>query len=90
MFSKFIISALALAATVTAVPTGGSGGGSPSGAQCCQNVQNSNSVDALTAGLIKTLLGVDVSALNVPIGTGCTPIAIAGGVSWYVSAWTWL
>jgi hypothetical protein len=88
MYPKFFISALALAATATALPGGGSsGGGSPpttAPPQCCQNVKNSNDVDSLTAGILKTLLGIDISALNVPIGTGCTPIDILGGVSWYV------
>jgi hypothetical protein len=76
---QFFAPLLALAAVATAIPTGT---GSSSGAQCCQNVKNSSEVDTLTAGLIKTLLGIDVSALNVPIGTGCTPIAVLGGVSW--------
>jgi hypothetical protein len=89
MFSKFIVSALALAATVTALPGGGysGGGGSPpttSAPQCCQNVQNWSAVDSITKGIIAGLLGVDVSDLNVPIGTGCTPVAVLGGVGWYV------
>jgi hypothetical protein len=49
--------------------------------QCCQNVENSSSVDSWTTGIIKGLLGVDVSSLNIPIGTGCTPISVLGGVS---------
>jgi hypothetical protein len=78
---QFFAPLLALAAVATAIPTGTS----PStGAQCCQNVENSSSVSSVTAGLVKALLGVDVSTLNVPIGTGCTPIAVLGGVSWYV------
>jgi hypothetical protein len=81
-FTKTFVT-LALAASAFAVPTGGSG--DTSGAQCCQNVKNSSSVDTVTAGIIKALLGIDVSALNVPIGTGCTPVAILGGVSWYLS-----
>jgi hypothetical protein len=85
MFSKFIISALALAATVTALPggsPGGGGSGSSGSQQCCQNVQNWSDVDSSTQTLIAGLLGVAVSDLNVPIGTGCTPVAILGGVSW--------
>jgi hypothetical protein len=82
MFAKLTLVALATFAVLAgAAPT--DGGSSPTGsAQCCQNVENSNKVDSVTAGLIKELLGVDVSALNVPIGTGCTPIAVLGGVSW--------
>jgi hypothetical protein len=80
-FTKTFVT-LALAASAFAVPTGGSSGGSTSGAQCCQNVKNSSEVDSFTAGLIKELLGIDISALNVPIGTGCTPVAVLGGVSW--------
>jgi hypothetical protein len=49
--------------------------------QCCQNVQNSNTVGSGVCGLIDTLIGVDVSDLNIPIGTGCTPISVLGGVS---------
>jgi hypothetical protein len=51
------------------------------GAQCCQNVKNSSDVSSGVIGIIKGLLGVDVSDLNIPIGTGCTPVAILGGVS---------
>jgi hypothetical protein len=79
MFSKLFISALALASMVTAIPTGGSGS-TTAPPQCCQNVENSSQVDSVTKGLIKGLLGIDISALNVPIGTGCTPIDILGGV----------
>jgi hypothetical protein len=86
-FTKTFIT-LACAVSALAAPTwgssGGSGSGSSSGAQCCQNVTNSNSLDSWTAGILAGLLGVVVSDLNVPIGTGCTPIDILGGVSWYV------
>jgi hypothetical protein len=51
------------------------------GAQCCQDVENSSDVDSWTAGIIKGLLGVDISSLNIPIGTGCTPVSVLGGVS---------
>jgi hypothetical protein len=73
-----------LAAAVVAVPTGSTGGSAPAGAQCCQNVKNSSQIDSVTKGLIFALLGINVSDLNIPIGTGCTPIAVLGGVSWYV------
>jgi hypothetical protein len=82
-FTKTFVT-LALAASALAVPTGGSG--SSSGAQCCQNVENSSQVDSVTKGLIFALLGINISDLNIPIGTGCTPVAILGGVSWYVPA----
>jgi hypothetical protein len=87
MFSKFILSALALAATVSALPGGGSSSPSQcttSAPQCCQNVMNCNDADPSVLGILSGLLGVDASGLNVPIGTGCTPIDILGGVSWYV------
>jgi hypothetical protein len=51
------------------------------GAQCCQNVENSSNVDSWTEGVLEGLLDVDISTLNIPIGTGCTPVAILGGVS---------
>jgi hypothetical protein len=51
------------------------------GAQCCQNVQNSSSVSSAVAGIIKGLLGINISGLNIPIGTGCVPVGILGGVS---------
>jgi hypothetical protein len=83
MFSKLSISALALTlvGVAAAAPAGGGDSGcSTAGAQCCQNVQNSG--DADVASLVKSLIGVDVSGLNVPIGTGCSSIDILGGVSW--------
>jgi hypothetical protein len=81
MFSKAFVSTLALFGAVSALPNGGGGGGSSTGAQCCQNVQNSSQLDSKTAGILGGLLGVVVSGLNVPIGTGCTPISVLGGVS---------
>jgi hypothetical protein len=82
MFSKTLITALALVGAVSAVPNGsGSGGSTTGGAQCCQNVQNSGSLDSATKTALGPLLSVILSGLNIPIGTGCTPIAIAGGVS---------
>jgi hypothetical protein len=81
MFSKVFITALALVGAVSAVPTGsGSGGSTTPSQQCCQNVQNSSSLDSTTKGLLGGLLSVVLSGLNVPIGTGCTPIAVLGGV----------
>jgi hypothetical protein len=79
MFSKLFVATVALAGVVSAAPTGGSG--STSGAQCCQWVGNSSQLDAKDAGILAGLLGVVVSGLNVPIGTGCTPISVLGGVS---------
>jgi hypothetical protein len=81
---QFFAPLVLLAAAVAAVPTGSTGGSTTSGAQCCQNVKNSNEVDSVTKGLIFALLGVDVSNLNIPIGTGCAPLSVLGGVSWYV------
>jgi hypothetical protein len=80
-FTKTFV-ALALAASAIAVPTGSGGSGSTSSAQCCQNVTNSSSIKSTDPlGLLLGLLGVSLSNLNVPIGTGCTPIDILGGVS---------
>jgi hypothetical protein len=79
---QFFAPLVLVAATVAAIPTGTSP--STGSAQCCQNVKNSSQVGSLTQGLIFALLGINVSNLNIPIGTGCTPIAILGGVSWYV------
>jgi hypothetical protein len=81
MFSKFFIATLALASVAFAAPTGETGpsSGTP---QCCENVTNASDVDSTTVGLIKTLIGLDISVLNVPIGTGCTPLSVLGGVSW--------
>jgi hypothetical protein len=78
-FTKTFVT-LALAAGVLANPTW-SAPKPTGGAQCCQNVKNSSQVDSVTKGLLKTLLGIDISALNVPIGTGCAPISVLGGVS---------
>jgi hypothetical protein len=79
MYAKVFTIALAGLATLTAAtPTGGSGGSTTAGPQCCQNVQNSS--NPWVAALVKALVGVDVSGLNVPIGTGCSGIAVAGGV----------
>jgi hypothetical protein len=78
---QFFAPLLALVAVATAIPTGTSPSG---GAQCCQNVENSSSASSATKTLVKTALGIDISDLNVPIGTGCTPLAVGGGVSWYV------
>jgi hypothetical protein len=80
MFSKVFITALALVGAVSAVPTGS--GTSPTGsAQCCQNVENSQSLSSATQSLLGPLLSVVLSGLSVPIGTGCTPVAVLGGVS---------
>jgi hypothetical protein len=84
MFSKLFTLAF-VATAVVAAPApwdGGSGGSTTAGPQCCQWVENSS--DPATAALVKSLLGIDVSGLNIPIGTGCSAIAVAGGVEWYV------
>jgi hypothetical protein len=80
MFSKVFITALALVGAVSAAPTWGSGGSPTPSQQCCQNVQNSSTLSSEEQGVIAGLLGIAVGALNVPIGTGCTPIDVLGGV----------
>jgi hypothetical protein len=49
-----------------AAPSGSSGGSSTGSAQFCQKVENSS--DLLVAPLVKALIGLDVSGLNIPIG----------------------
>jgi hypothetical protein len=80
MFAKIFTLALAGFATLAvAAPNGGSGSSTAS-PQCCQWVENSSTPGV--AALVKALIGVDVSGLNIPIGTGCSGIAVAGGVQW--------
>jgi hypothetical protein len=85
MFSKLFTLAF-VATAVVAAPApwdGGSGGSTTAGPQCCQWVENSSSPGV--ASLVESLIGVDVSSLNIPIGTGCSAIGVAGGVEWYAS-----
>jgi hypothetical protein len=85
LFTLALAGFAALAAAAPAPWDGGSGGGSTTGTpQCCQDVQNSS--DPTTAALVKALLGIDVSGLNVPIGTGCSGLSVVGGVEWYARA----
>jgi hypothetical protein len=81
MFTKVFTLALAGFATLAvAAPTdGGSGGSTTASPQCCQHVDNSS--HPWVSSLVKAVLGIDVSGLNVPIGTGCAPISVLGGVS---------
>jgi hypothetical protein len=74
MFSKTFVTALVLVGAVSAT------GSTTGSAQCCQNVQNSSKLDSATKSLLGPLISVVLSGLNIPIGTGCTPIAVAGGV----------
>jgi hypothetical protein len=81
MFSQlFTLAFVATLAVAAPTPNDGGSGSSTSTPLCCQDVQNSS--DPGVASLIKSLVGVDVSGLNVPIGTGCSGIAVAGGVEW--------
>jgi hypothetical protein len=81
MFAKLFTLAF-VASLAVAVPTPNDGGsGSTTGTpECCQDVKNSS--DPATAALVKSLLGIDVSGLNVPIGTGCSGLSVVGGVQW--------
>jgi hypothetical protein len=81
MFAKAFTLALAGFATLTlAAPAPNGGSGSTTGSpQCCQWVENSSNPDV--AALVKALIGVDVSGLNIPIGQGCSGISVVGGVS---------
>jgi hypothetical protein len=81
MFSKIFTLAF-VATAVVAAPApwdGGSGGSTTSTPQCCQSVENSS--NPLVASLVKALIGIDVSGLNIPIGQGCSGISVVGGVS---------
>jgi hypothetical protein len=81
MFAKvFTLTLLATLAVAAPAPwDGGSGGGSTTSTpQCCQKVENSS--DPGVADVVKSLIGIDVSGLNIPIGTGCAPISVLGGV----------
>jgi hypothetical protein len=83
MFTKVFTLALAgftTLAVAAPAPNGGSGSSSTSTPQCCQSVTNSS--NPWVASLVKALTGVNVSGLNIPIGTGCSAIAVAGGVQW--------
>jgi hypothetical protein len=83
MFAKVFTLALAGFATLAAAaPTDGGSGSTTGTPQCCQNVENSS--DPWVSSLVKAVLGIDVSGLNVPIGTGCSGLSIVGGVQWYV------
>jgi hypothetical protein len=80
MFAKVFTLALAgFAALAVAAPTDGGSGSSTGTPQCCQSVTNSS--DPIVAALVKALIGVDVSGLNIPIGQGCSGISVVGGVS---------
>jgi hypothetical protein len=81
MFSQLFTLAFVASAVVAAPAPWDGGSGSSTGTPlCCQQVENSS--DPGVASLIKSLIGVDVSGLNVPVGTGCSGIAVAGGVEW--------
>jgi hypothetical protein len=80
MFAKVFTLALAgFAALAAAAPTDGGSGSTTGTPQCCQSVKNSS--DPIVAALVKALIGVDVSGLNIPIGQGCSGISVIGGVS---------
>ncbi|KAK6978237.1 hydrophobin 2 [Favolaschia claudopus] len=78
MFSKlFVVVTTVLITLAAAMPNGTPPPPvtPPTSPQCCSSVQNSNS-DAVSA--IATLLGLDLSGLNVPVGLGCSPITVIG------------
>jgi hypothetical protein len=79
MFAKLFTLAF-IATLAVAAPTDGGSGSSTSTPQCCQQVDNSDT--PWVAALVNSTIGVDVSGLNVPIGMGCSGIAVAGGVEW--------
>ncbi|KAJ7664983.1 hydrophobin 1 [Mycena rosella] len=47
----------------------------PNSNQCCTSVQSSSS-SAVSA--VASLLGLDLSGLDIPIGLGCSPITVIG------------
>jgi hypothetical protein len=84
MFAKVFTLALAGFATLALAapaPNGNGSGGLTTGSPlCCQKVENSS--DPFTVSLVKEVLGIDVSGLNIPIGVGCSTIGVASAVTW--------
>jgi hypothetical protein len=86
MFSKlFALAVVATLAMAAPAPNDGGSGSTTGTPQCCQSIWNAP-YDPAVSSLVSKLIGVDVSTLNVPIGTGCSGIAVAGGVEWYASS----
>ncbi|KAJ7642410.1 POH2 hydrophobin [Mycena polygramma] len=89
MFSKLslVVSAvlITLAAAMPQCGGGGGGGGGggsplppvtpPSSDQCCDSVQSSNSGAVMA---VATLLGLDLTGLDVPVGLSCSPLTVVG------------
>jgi hypothetical protein len=83
MFAKlFTLAFVATLAVAAPAPNDGGSGSTTGTPLCCQSVTNSDNLDSTTVGLIKALLGIDVSGLNIPIGQGCTGLSVVGGVEW--------
>jgi hypothetical protein len=81
MFAKlFTLAFVATLAVAAPAPNDGGSGSSTSTPLCCQQVDNSS--DPWVSTLVKSLIGIDVSGLNVPIGTGCAGLSVVGGVEW--------
>ncbi|VDC03175.1 unnamed protein product [Peniophora sp. CBMAI 1063] len=77
MFAR-VFTVLALAAAVVAAPSGGSSSCNSGALQCCNQVQPAGSKNLdLPSGLL-SLIPIDLSGLNVPIGITCTPINVIG------------
>jgi hypothetical protein len=83
MFAKlFTLAFVATLAVAAPTPNDGGSGSTTGTPLCCQSVTNSDNLDSATSALLSGLLGVDVSSLNIPIGQGCSGIAVVGGVEW--------
>ncbi|KAL0572947.1 hypothetical protein V5O48_009019 [Marasmius crinis-equi] len=86
LFNKvFALSAMTTLAAATAVVkrTGGSGGGSCPGLQCCET--KTTAADPTAAGVLGGL-GIALNDVNIGVGLTCSPITVigAGNSPWYV------
>ncbi|KAF8623766.1 hypothetical protein AX15_006208 [Amanita polypyramis BW_CC] len=75
MFSKVaLIAAASLAIFVSASPVPGGGSSCSTGPiQCCNSVEQANSLSAPTTTLLG-LLGVEISSITAAVGVGCIPV----------------
>ncbi|KAI0093278.1 hypothetical protein BDY19DRAFT_923062 [Irpex rosettiformis] len=79
MFSRLAsFTLLALPLLAVATPTAVARGGAPSGGAttaCCDSTESANSA---AGSALLSLLGIDLSDLNVLLGLTCSPISVVG------------
>ncbi|KAJ7234499.1 hypothetical protein B0H12DRAFT_1239023 [Mycena haematopus] len=76
MFSKLSVVAVSVLITLAAaIPWTTPPVTPPTSNQCCSSVQSSSSSSVST---VASLLGLDLSDLDVPIGLSCSPITVIG------------